>query len=180
MRRLKTAAEFLVFAVIVAGGAFLVLTWLPPEVISTKTQGATASQPTRTVTAAAPKRRPEVTVSRESAESLVSEAVNQVANYNPKVICPEQMIGSKGSVFRCEALVRERLVPVSIEIVSRLGFIRVVQTPTLRQLAGETEVQEAKSKQLAQCENLNVSPAAIRAERECTRGVEEHDAPVSP
>lgn len=61
-----------------------------------------------------------------SAKDLVVAAVERHDNFHPEVACPTRVALSKGVLFTCEALVRGSLVPVDLEVISPLGFLRVV------------------------------------------------------
>lgn len=115
---------------------------------------------------------PTVAIAPEAAESLVSRAVNQAADYNPEVACPQTISGGVGSEFTCEANVRGSLVPVKLEIASPAGFIRVRETNALRSLADNAASEEALAKREDECENLNVSQAAGVAETRCLAEVD--------
>jgi hypothetical protein len=61
-----------------------------------------------------------------SAKKASVAAVEREYDFHPEVACPSQVIVAKGALFACEALVRGKLLPVDLEVVSRLGFLRVV------------------------------------------------------
>lgn len=60
-----------------------------------------------------------------AAKELVAQAINERFSYTAEVACPRSEPVEKGHLFRCEALVRGRLVPVTLQVISPLGFLRV-------------------------------------------------------
>lgn len=64
-------------------------------------------------------------------DELVADAVYDVYAYKPEAACPPEVPAVRGYTFRCEALVENKLIPVTVRVAGPLGFFEVVRVGEL-------------------------------------------------
>lgn len=120
-----TAAIVIMAALILVVGFHVVISTPQPGTA----EGTAASSPTF---------NPDAYLS--GAKEVVVKAIEDQDSYQPEVGCPTEVEETKGTLFTCEALVRNRLVPVTLEVISNVGaFVRVLDTDMTASEAAEFE-----------------------------------------